>query len=110
MNLKIEHRGKEKENKSAGRSTVKTCGKRENAGERPTLDGVPREKTFTLFLLTVEMLLLGSNHLLRGGLADGLCEALTGDAVPRGQQPVVDRLSRHTVPLSQWVVAAVSKQ
>lgn len=52
-------------------------------------------------LLTIEMFLLGADHLLRGGLADGLCEALAGDTVPRGQQPVVDRLSRHTVPLSQ---------
>lgn len=51
-----------------------------------------------LSLLTVEMLLLGSDHLLGGGLADGLGEALAGDAVPRGQQPVVDGLSRHTVP------------
>lgn len=53
------------------------------------------------FLLTVEMFLLGADHLLRGGLTDGLGEALAGDTVPRGQQPVVDRLSRHTVPLSQ---------
>jgi len=30
------------------------------------------------------MLLLGSNHLLGGGLADGFGEALAGDAVPRG--------------------------
>ncbi|TGZ49970.1 hypothetical protein DBV15_07467 [Temnothorax longispinosus] len=51
----------------------------------------------------VEMLLLGPDHLLRGGLADGLGEALAGDAVPCGQQPVVDRLSRHTVPLSRWL-------
>lgn len=54
-------------------------------------------KTFALSVLTVKMLLLGSDHLLRSGLANGLGEALSGDAVPRGQQPVVDRLSRHTV-------------
>lgn len=54
------------------------------------------------------MLLLGADHLLRGGLADGLGEALAGDTVPRGQQPVVDRLSRHTVPLSKWLAAVVS--
>lgn len=58
------------------------------------------EKNFHI-LLTVEMLLFGSNHLLRGGLANGLGEALAGDAVPCSQQPVVDRLSRHTVPLSR---------
>lgn len=60
-------------------------------------------KELSLSLLTVKMLLLGSDHLLRGGLADGLGEALAGDTVPRSQQPVVDRLSRHTVPLSQWL-------
>lgn len=52
------------------------------------------------------MLLLRSDHLLRGSFTDGFGKTLAGDAVPRGQQPVVDRLSRHTVPLS--VVAANS--
>jgi len=62
-----------------------------------------RNGELSLFLLTIEMLLLGPDHLLRGGLADGFGKALAGDTVPRGQQPVVDRLSRHTVPLSQWL-------
>lgn len=48
-------------------------------------------------ILTVEMLLLRAYHLLGGGFADRFREALPGDAVPRCQQPVVYRLSRHTV-------------
>lgn len=64
----------------------------------------------SLSLLTVKMLLFRSDHLLRGGLANRLGEALTGDAVPRGQQPVVDRLSRHTVPLSHTVNISNSQQ
>lgn len=45
------------------------------------------------------MLLFGSYHLLGSSFADSLSETLTGDAVPGCQQPVVDRLSRHTVPV-----------
>jgi hypothetical protein len=41
------------------------------------------------------MFLFGSYELLCGRLADGFCETLTGQAVPCGEQPVVDCLSCH---------------
>lgn len=41
------------------------------------------------------MLLLGANHLLGGGFADGLCQALASEAVSGRQQSVVYRLSSH---------------
>lgn len=47
-------------------------------------------------VLTVQVLLLRSDHLLGGGLADGLGKALASEAVPRRQQSIVYRLSRHT--------------
>lgn len=43
-------------------------------------------------ILTVQVLLLGSNHLLCGRLADGLGESLPRETVPRRKQPVVDSL------------------
>lgn len=57
--------------------------------------------------LTVEVLLLGADHLLGGGLADALGEALAGQAVPSRQQPVVYRLPRH-VPLSLSLLLAAA--
>lgn len=41
------------------------------------------------------MFLFGSYELLSGRLAHRLCETLTGQAVPCGEQPVVDCLSCH---------------
>jgi len=46
-------------------------------------------------VLTIEMLLLGTDHLLSGCLADRLCESLSCDGVASSQQPIADGLPRH---------------
>lgn len=46
-------------------------------------------------VLTVQMLLFGSNHFFRGGFADDPGEALTRERVSGRGQPVVQSLSGH---------------
>jgi len=68
----------------AGRSTVKLNSANHRSWNRRWTIWRSMRIMKGLTLLTVKMLLLGSNHLLRGGLTDGFGEALAGDAVPRG--------------------------
>ena len=53
--------------------------------------------------LTVDVLLLGSDDLLSGRLADGLGEALAGQTVLGGHHAVHQTLSGHVRPVDQLV-------